>query len=229
MVDRRYAAMRAFFVICLATFGLCILAGQKPARAEPAGHDPLPRLEAELAKRGTLKPASSFSTIADRNSRSLALYAEASKVITHPRCMNCHPVDNKPRQGASMKVHSPPMTGAEDGQGPAGQHCNTCHGAKNYTVAGDTIQSIPGNPKWGLAPASMAWQGKTPGEICRQIKDPARNGGKDLDALYEHMAHDDLVGWGWAPGKGRAPAPGSQAVFGDLIRAWIDTGAACPA
>jgi hypothetical protein len=43
------------------------------------------------------------------------------------------------------------------------------------------------------------------------------------------MAQDDLVGWGWNPGRGRAPAPGDQATFGGLIRAWIDTGAACPA
>jgi hypothetical protein len=41
----------------------------------------------------------------------------------------------------------------------------------------------------------MAWEGKTPGEICRQIKDPARNGGRDLALLHEHVAKDDLVGW----------------------------------
>ncbi|MEY8837886.1 Isoquinoline 1-oxidoreductase subunit, partial [Cribrihabitans sp. XS_ASV171] len=29
-------------------------------------------------------------------------------------------------------------------------------------------------------------------------------------------------------GTGREPAPGSQEVFGELTRAWIDTGAACP-
>lgn len=42
------------------------------------------------------------------------------------------------------------------------------------------------------------------------------------------MAHDHLVGWGWNPGEGRAPAPGTQAQFGELIQAWIDTGAKCP-
>jgi len=36
------------------------------------------------------------------------------------------------------------------------------------------------------------------------------------------------VGWGWTPGHGRTPAPGTQKEFGDLIRAWIDNGAACP-
>jgi len=43
------------------------------------------------------------------------------------------------------------------------------------------------------------------------------------------MSHDSLVGWGWNPGDGREPAPGTQAEFGDLIKAWVDTGAACPA
>ncbi|MDB5468892.1 MAG: ioquinoline 1-oxidoreductase subunit [Caulobacter sp.] len=219
--------MRAFFFICLGAFAVIATVGLFPARAETTR--PLPVWEAALAKQGGLKPASSFNGIADRGARSLALYAEATKVITHPRCLNCHPVDNIPRQGAAMKVHNPPMTGAQDGHGPAGQRCAACHGAGNFEVGGDNIQSIPGNPKWALAPAKMAWQGKSPGDICRQIKDPARNGGKTLEALHHHMAQDDLIAWGWNPGKGRVPAPGNQKAFGELIRAWIDTGAACPA
>jgi hypothetical protein len=74
----------------------------------------------------------------------------------------------------------------------------------------------------------MAWQGKSLGDICRQIKDPARNHGKTLAEIHTHMAEDTLVGWGWAPGEGRAPVPGTQARFGELIKAWIDTGAVCP-
>jgi hypothetical protein len=75
----------------------------------------------------------------------------------------------------------------------------------------------------------MAWVGKSLGEICEQIKDPKRNGGKTMDELIHHMAEDSLVGWGWHPGAGRIPAPGTQAEFGALIKAWVDTGAACPA
>jgi hypothetical protein len=91
-----------------------------------------------------------------------------------------------------------------------------------------SYQSIPGNPRWSLAPIEMAWEGKTPGEICRQIKDPARNGGRDLALLHEHVAKDELVAWGWRPGAGRQPAPGSQEQFGAIVQAWIDTGAECP-
>ena len=30
-------------------------------------------------------------------------------------------------------------------------------------------------------------QGKTIGEVCRQIKDPQRNGGRSLELLHEHL------------------------------------------
>lgn len=86
----------------------------------------------------------------------------------------------------------------------------------------------PGHPKWILAPIEMAWIGKSVGAICEQIKDPARNGGKSLEQIVDHMAHDTLVGWGWHPGVGRTPAPGTQEEFGALIKAWVESGAHCP-
>ena len=42
--------------------------------------------------------------------------------------------------------------------------------------------------------------------------------------LHEHAAGDDLIAWGWQPGAGRDPAPGTQQLFGALVQAWIDTG-----
>jgi len=74
----------------------------------------------------------------------------------------------------------------------------------------------------------MAWQRKSLREICLQLKDGTRNGGRSLSQIREHMAKDSLVGWAWHPGEGRSPAPGTQAQFGALIRAWIVTGAHCP-
>jgi len=91
-----------------------------------------------------------------------------------------------------------------------------------------SFQSVPGHPRWALAPLSMAWEGKSLGEICRQIKDKDRNGGRDLALLHEHIAKDDLVAWGWNPGADREPAPGSQDIAGQLTKAWIDSGAECP-
>jgi hypothetical protein len=54
------------------------------------------------------------------------------------------------------------------------------------------------------------------------------NAGRDLALLHEHLAKDDLIAWGWNPGLGRVPVPGTQARLGELIQAWIDTGAQCP-
>jgi hypothetical protein len=101
--------------------------------------------------------------------------------------------------------------------------CPTCHQEKNYDPA-----RMPGNPQWRLAPIEMAWQGKSLGAICEQIKDPQRNGGHSLSEIVEHMAHDSLVGYGWSPGAGRTPVPGTQESFGMLIKAWADAGAVCP-
>lgn len=174
------------------------------------------------APRQDLKPAAIFAAIGDARARSLALFEEAGKVLQHPRCVNCHPAGDRPLQ-MNVRPHEPLVVRGPDGFGAAGMRCTTCHGAENYDPAG-----VPGHPRWHLAPIEMAWEGKTLGYICEQVKDPARNGGKDMAELVEHMAHDSLVGWGWHPGAGREPAPGSQQVFGELIQAWADSGAACP-
>jgi hypothetical protein len=144
-----------------------------------------------------------------------------AKVLTHPRCMNCHPATNRLTQGNDEHPHQPLATRETP--------CVTCHTDQNFTLhERASYQSIPGHPRWMAAPIEMAWEGKSVGEICRQIKDPDRNGGRNLSLLHEHLAHDDLVAWGWQPGAGRDPAPGSQALLGELVQAWIDTGALCP-
>lgn len=170
-----------------------------------------------------LKPLSEFDAIKDRKARSLALFAEVGKVIQHPRCLNCHPSGERPTQTDAMRPHMPLVVRA-DGMGAPGLHCTTCHHEKNFDPA-----NVPGNPKWMLAPPEMAWQGKTLGQICVQLKDKARNGDRDMAALEEHMATDELVGWGWHPGGNRTPAPGTQAQFGALFKAWANSGAYCPA
>jgi hypothetical protein len=171
-----------------------------------------------------LKPVGDFASIADEKQRSLALFGEAGKVIASARCMNCHPAGDRPAQGDDRHPHLPLVVRGIDGFGAVGMRCTTCHGPENFDPA-----RLPGHPEWHLAPIEMAWAGKSLGEICEQIKDPKRNGGKSMDDLVHHMAEDSLVGWGWHPGAGRTPAPGTQAEFGALIKAWVDTGAACPA
>jgi hypothetical protein len=171
-----------------------------------------------------LKSAGDFSTIADASERSKALFAEMGKVIESPRCQNCHPVGRRPTQGDDMHPHLPLVVRGTDDQGALAMRCAACHHGANFQPAG-----VPGAPKWHVAPVEMAWQGKSLGQICEQIKDPARNGGRSLKQIHDHMAFDALVGWGWHPGGTRTPAPGTQKQFGELVAAWIQTGAACPA
>jgi mono/diheme cytochrome c family protein len=179
---------------------------------------------AQMSAGQELQSPSAFQSIGDRAQRSRAVFAEIGKVLTHPRCMNCHPVGDQPLQGADHRIHFPPARRA----GP-GDSCAACHTDRNVTLhVTASFQSIPGHPRWALAPLSMAWEGKSLGDICRQIKDEDRNGGRDLALLQEHIAKDDLVAWGWNPGAGREPAPGSQDLAGLLVQAWIDSGAECP-
>jgi hypothetical protein len=177
-----------------------------------------------------LRPVSSFTSIGDQAERSRALFGEIAKVLSHPRCLNCHPTGEHPLQGADHHEHQPPAWRGEGGVGIAGLSCSACHTEKNFTLIGTSasFKSIPGHPRWGLAPLEMAWEGKSTGQICQQLKDPQRNGGRTLAQLHEHLAHDDLVAWGWSPGEGREPAPGTQAQLGELTQAWIDSGAQCP-
>jgi hypothetical protein len=179
---------------------------------------------AAFAQTADLRTPQSFDSITDKTARSKAIFQEAGKVILSPRCLNCHPNGDRPTQGNDMHLHQPMVTRGAGGMGATAMRCMTCHQGANFAPAG-----VPGNPAWHLAPLSMAWQGKSLGQICAQIKDKKRNGGKTLPQIAEHMGHDDLVGWAWNPGSNRTPAPGTQAQFGQLIEAWIASGAACPA
>lgn len=170
-----------------------------------------------------LHDVAEFSSIEDRAVRSRALFAEASRVLLHPRCVNCHPAGDSPHQGMEQMLHDPPVTRGPKDTGIAGLECTTCHQDRNQQLT-----RVPGAPKWQLAPLSMAWFGKSAAAVCAQIKDNAMNGGKTLQQVVDHVAHDELVAWGWHPGADRKPAPGTQQQAGALVAAWVDTGAECP-
>ena len=180
-------------------------------------------VSAVSAAASDLRDPVSFSAIPKRAERSRALFVEAGKVIQSPRCLNCHPRGERPTQGDDMHPHSPLVVRGPDDKGAVGMRCTTCHQTANFEPSG-----VPGHPLWHVAPASMAWQNKSLGQICEQLKDRRRNGNKSMAQLHEHMASDSLVGWAWTPGSNRLPAPGTQDQFGALIKAWIDSGATCP-
>lgn len=203
---------------------LALVAGGMSAGALAIAEFGSSEADAAVSNPKTLQPVSAFAKIKNKNERAVALFNEAGKVIQSPRCLNCHPAGDRPTQTDRMRPHIPLVVRGEGGMGAAGGlACTTCHHENNFDAA-----NVPGNAKWSLAPIEMAWQGKTLGQICAQIKDKERNGGKDMAALVHHMAEDELVGWGWKPGGNRTPAPGTQKQFGELIKAWADAGAACP-
>jgi hypothetical protein len=171
----------------------------------------------------TLRPVAAFVGIAHPRARAVALFLEMGRVLQHPRCVNCHPAGDRPLQTDSMRPHEPLVVRGADGHGAPGMRCETCHHAANFDPA-----RVPGHPQWHVAPIEMAWEGKTLTQICEQIKDPARNGGKTIAELVHHLGEDSLVGWGWAPGAGRTPVPGTQKEFGALAKAWAEAGAPCP-
>jgi len=199
--------------------GAWACAGPSSAPPPQAAKTPPPVASAELRT-----PAFFEATFSDRAERSRALFLEATRVLLHPRCVNCHPAGDSPMQGDPPHVHDPPVWRGPEDRGVVGMECTSCHQQHNLELA-----RVPGAPTWRLAPAVMAWAGQSAHRICEQLKDAARNGGRTLQRIVEHAANDDLVAWGWAPGAGRTPAPGTQALFGDIVRAWVDSGAECPA
>lgn len=157
-----------------------------------------------------------------------ALFMRIHSVLTHPRCLNCHPKGDSPKQGDTRQLHLPPITRGPRDHGPVGIQCAACHQTENYSAAG-----VPGAPNWHLAPRSQAWEDKSPGEICRSLLDLRTNGNKSLAEIVHHMTEDKLVAWGWAPGKDgsgneREPVPIAKPEFNRIVHAWAKAGAVCP-
>ena len=170
-----------------------------------------------------LRPASAFASISDARTRAVALFQEAGKVFRHPRCVNCHVDGDRPLQTDRMRPHQPPVVRGAEGHGAPGLRCNACHADSNFDPA-----RVPGNGHWLLPPTTMVFQDRSLGQICEQIKDPARNGNRAIAALLDHIVSDSLIIWAWSPGFARTPAPGQHAEFVALMQAWVDAGADCP-
>ena len=204
-------------IAAIVALAACGSGAKAPPVVAPAPR-PQPQVDPSL-----LAAPAAFERIPERAQRSRALFAEMSKVLQHPRCVNCHTPDEAPRQGDAHELHDPPVVRGSGDRGVVGMQCQTCHQDHNLELA-----RVPGAPGWHLAPVAMVWLDRTPHDICEQVKDRTRNGDRSLAEIQEHMAKDRLVGWAWAPGWGRTPAPGTQAQLGALATAWIDSGAECP-
>ena len=153
-------------------------------------------------------------------------FLAAYKVFMHPRCMNCHPAGDAPLQGDDSHPHAQNVQRGRGGMGKYALKCGNCHQQTNLPGA----NMPPGNPTWRLPPPGMkmVFQGRTPGELARQLQDPKQNGGKTLEQLIHHVSEDKLVLWGWDPGDGRTKPPLSHDEFVQKMREWVDKGAVSP-
>lgn len=166
----------------------------------------------------------------------LEAWQRIEAVVTHPRCANCH-VDTRaipiwtPAGETKSRVHGMNIHGGVSRIGAEAMPCSTCH--MTSTLPNDPAPAPPraGIP-WQLAPVEFLWYGQSGAEICKQLRDPARNGGRDAVALLDHLRHDaSLSGFiprGWEPGEGRSTPPGT---FEDHVRDMAEWGAAgqpCP-
>jgi hypothetical protein len=159
----------------------------------------------------------------DPGLRGKAGFATLYRVLQHPRCMNCHPSGDAPLQYDDSRPHGMAISRRSEANGVS---CATCHRDRNGARPGQP----PGAPNWHLPPGDtpMIFQGRTPHQLCEQLKDPRQTGHRDLPALIQHVAEDPLVGWGWAPGPGRVPVPVPRAEVVAAMQAWAADGAPCP-
>jgi hypothetical protein len=170
-----------------------------------------------------LRPVSAFAAISDVRARAIALFEEAGKVFQHPRCVNCHVDGDEPLQTDRMQRHQPPVVRGAEGHGAPALRCSACHGVANFDPA-----RTPGSADWQLPPTTMVLENRSLGQVCEQIKDPARNGKRTIAAVLDHIASDSIITWAWSPGWGRMPPPGTHAEFVGLMQAWVNAGAHCP-
>jgi mono/diheme cytochrome c family protein len=151
------------------------------------------------------------------------------QVLQHPRCQNCHIPGDAPLQYDEGRVHGQNVKRGADGKGVAGMNCSTCHTEAN-APAGYGAAAPPGAPNWHLPPAQMkmVFKDLSSAELCGVLKNKATNGNRDLPALVEHVSHDKLVLWGWAPGGARAPVSVTHEAFVAKFKTWVAAGAPCP-
>ena len=101
--------------------------------------------------------------------RSAALFEQLYPVLSHPRCTNCHTVDEILRAGDQQYPHLPPVPRGEDGFGDESLACTICHGYKNSPIA-------PGAVIWQAAPLDMGWYGLSASQLCQALTDRNKNG-----------------------------------------------------
>jgi hypothetical protein len=173
--------------------------------------------------------ASAADAKAARPNDALAAFETVRGVLQSPRCVNCHPQGDQPLQGDDSHVHLQFVQRGPEGRGVPGLACATCHGKANPPDSYGEHMPPGVVSGWRLPPPEhkMVFFGVSSHDLCEQLKDTKRNGGKDAAALFHHMSEDPITLWGWAPGYGRKPVPVSHDEFVGAFKTWQDAGSPC--
>lgn len=161
----------------------------------------------------------------------LAAFDRIFEVTSHPRCSNCHvgpsnlPMWSGPSYGKT-RPHGMNINAGESRIGAETQPCSVCHAYR------ESLNDMPhAAPQvamtWMLAPVEAEWFGKSADHVCQQLRDPDRNGGRDMMDLAAHLDHDLILHWAWNPGGGREAAPYSLQEHVDDILVWGVAGFPC--
>ena len=166
----------------------------------------------------------------------LAAWDDIYAVFSHPRCANCHvdesntPMWSGPSYGET-RPHGMNINGGQSRIGVETIPCSTCHTQSTEFDSAPHAPPRAGHP-WMLAPVEFTWFGKDTASVCKQVRDPARNGGRSAEDLVQHIIHDAeikaFITWGFNPGGDREPAPGSLQEHLDDMIAWTSAGMPCP-
>ena len=159
----------------------------------------------------------------------LVAFETVRSVLQHPRCQNCHPAGDTPLVGDDSRPHPQNVQRGPDGHGRTGEECTTCHGLANPpdSYGAHLPPGVATGWRMPRPEEPLVFVGVSAHDLCERVKDPARNGGKDMNALRTHL-DDPLVTWGWSPGFGRAPIPIPRDAFLAAWTAWANAGAPCP-
>jgi|GEM_PF-751723 len=196
-------------------------AQQMAAMVASLDEDGISEIVAEIAALRPPLPALENPPVTLEAQAGLDAFADIYSVATHPRCLNCHPAGDAPLQTDASKPH---VLGVTRFSPLDGVHCSMCHAS---SPIGDGLAPLPpADPMWSMPPASMAFEGRTESELCRQLTDPALNGGRGLTSLVEHIEQDHLLQTSWH--SGRTPPPLSHPDLVERFVTWAAAGGPCP-
>ena len=191
-------------------------------------------LIAGFLKTKILDPSGSTDGYAHLDSGGTPEWKTIYSVFTSPRCMNCHSLADFPRQTDDRYPHVFGVGRGGDDRGEPLKRCEACHGIRNNADTG-----APGRIDWHQAPKAMSTEAspgvpKSSAQMCADVKDMARNGGRDLAALSAFIAYDQFITWAWDPGtraSGERRTTPPTATHDDFVRVfnkWVADGAPCP-